>query len=604
MRDLLYKVLYVDLRDGSNKVVERKDLFEHYLGGAGVASQLLLEEVKAKVDPFSPDSPIIFAIGPLTMVYPCMSKTVAMYKSPLTGNLGESHAGGHFAASLAFAGYGALVLKGASEHPVVLKIKDQEVKLERASSIWGLNPWDVERALHEELLYGVQSVASCGKAGENFVLYSNVVVDRYHHFGRLGLGAVFGSKRLKALSIVGTGGIPLKDPISVKALYERLHQEAVETEEMAKYHNLGTPGNVLQLNELGALPTRNFKEAKFERAEKISGEFIAETLLRRKVSCAGCPVACIHLAGLTTEFFPEHERGRREIYAEEELVPYNYEPMYALGSNLSIGDAKELIRLIHRCEVLGLDAMTTGTVLAWATEAFDSGLITLDDTLGIRPRWGDVDSYLRFIDNIAYVKNPFYAKLAQGPVAAAEKYGGREFAVALGKNGLAGYATGYGSVAGTLVGARHSHLSNSGYSIDQKSFNPPPSPEEIVNHLIEKEDWQYVIYSLVGCYFSRNIYKPSVVVEALKSVGIEKSEGDLMRVGKEIFHSLYKFKLREGFDLGKELIPKRLFEVKTPAGYLDPKVMEEIIRLYKKKRTKEGLRLMKEEEVFAELLGI
>ncbi len=594
----------MNLNDNSSRIVERKELFERYLGGAGVASQLLLEESEPRTDAFSPSSPLIFAIGPLTMVYPCMSKTVAMYKSPLTGNLGESHAGGHFGAALAFAGYHGLVITGASETPVALKIKDKDVKVEKASSLWGLNTWEVEKALRQDDAGGMQTVASCGKAGENYVLYANVVTDRFHHFGRLGIGAVFGSKKLKAITIIGTGEILLPDPLATKALYEKLYHTAVETDKMSKYHNLGTSGNLLELDELGALPTRNFRESRFEDAEKISGEALAENLLRRKISCPGCPVACIHLAGLKTKFSPEHERGREEIFAEEELVPYNYEPMYALGSNLGVNDPRGLVRLIHRCETQGIDAMMTGTVLAWSTEAFESGLLTLNDTLGVKLAWGEVESYLSVIDNIAAVKNPFYARLAQGVTKAAEKYGGRDFAVALGKNGLAGYATGYGMVVGTLVGARHSHLSNSGYSIDQKSLNPPPSPGEIADHLIKSENWQYVLYSLVGCYFSRAIYAPEVVIEALKTIGIRKNEQELVGIGREIFRNLYGFKLREGFDLSREEVPKRLYEAKTPIGLLEPATVEKVIAVYLKKREAEGVQLAKEDKVLADLLRV
>jgi len=599
---LLSRILYIDLSERSSNVVDRPDLFSKYLGGSGIASKLLLEEARSGIDPFSPEAPIIFAAGYMTGIFPCMVKAVAMFKSPLTKNLGESHSGGHFASALRFAGYGALVIHGASEHPVVVKIIDDKVKVEMADSLWGLSPLDVEKALRESNYEGMKSVISCGKAGENLVYYSNVIVDRYHHFGRLGLGAIFGSKKLKAISILGRGEISLENPLAVKEMYEKLHHKVVKSDEMSKYHYLGTSANMLELNELGALPTHNFKESRFKDADSVSGEAIAESLLRRKISCPGCPIACIHLAGLKTSFAPEHERGRKEIFHEEVLVPYNYEPMYALGSNLLLRDKRDLILLINHCENLGVDAMMIGTVLAWTTEAFEEGRITLDETLGIKPVWGDTEAYMRIIDNIVEMKNKFYAKLAQGVVAASEKYGGRDYAMALGNNGMAGYITGYGAILGPLVGARHSHLSNSGYSIDQKIMNQPMSIEQIVDFLIDQEDWLYVLYSLGVCYFARRIYSKEVVCEALKTLGIDKAQDELMKMGKEIFHNLYKFKVREGFELGEQKLPKRIFEVQTPHGKLEVKKIKSMINYYIKKREGEGLHLKPEEKALRELL--
>ncbi|MEM2897619.1 MAG: aldehyde ferredoxin oxidoreductase C-terminal domain-containing protein, partial [Candidatus Bathyarchaeia archaeon] len=494
------------------------------------------------------------------------------------------------------------VIKGASEKPIVIDIEDDEVKIEKASSLWGLSPLDVEKSLRKMNSKGMQSILAIGVAGENFVYYSNVLVDRFHHFGRLGLGAVFGSKKIKAMSITGSGCITIRDQIAFKELYEEIHHKFVETDEMSKYHDLGTPYNVLPLNALKALPTRNFKESSFEGAESISGESFFKKFLERKISCPTCPIACIHLAAIKAPFAPEHEKGKTEFFSEAKLVPYNYEPLYALGSNLGISDPNGVLNLISRCEELGLDAMMTGTVLAWATEAFDEGKTSLEDTLSIRLEWGNVDSYIKTIDRIAEPKNAFYSKLAQGVVPAAEVYGGREYAIALGKNGLAGYITGYASILGTLVGARHSHLSNAGYSVDQKMLGRQIEVDEVVNELIKEEDWRCVLTSLVACLFSRGIYNEDIVLKALRLVGIDKTSNELMKLGKEIFHNLYKFKLREGFDLNREYIPKRFFEVETPYGKLDEKLLKSMLSKYIEKREKEGLILRAKEERLKELL--
>ena len=596
------KVLNVDLSERRVWVKDRHDLFNKMLGGIGVASQLLIEESKPKIDPFSPEAPVIFATGPLTGIYPCMAKAVCLFKSPLTGNLGETHAGGHFATALATAGYGALVIKGSSLHPLVLKICDDKVELLTASSLWGLGTRAVDEALAEQIKNGLQSIAVIGPAGEHMVLYANMIVDVHHHFGRLGLGAVLGAKRLKAISIIGTGSINLTNPQAVKSFYEKIDHDVVATDKMSKYHNLGTPSNVLELNALGALPTRNFRERKFEGAEEMSGERFAETVFRRKVTCTNCPVACIHLGSLMKTFAPDHEKGRTEIIKEERLVAYNYEPMFALGSNLGISNPSQILELIELCEDLGLDAMMTGSVLAWVTEACERGVLD-DKVLEPKPKWGDPENiYPQMIRNIAEAKHPLYIRLAQGLVKASEKYGGKDFAAALGGNSPAGYSTCYGHIVGTLVGARHSHLSNSGYSIDQQIIAGKARVDDIAGFLVKQENWLYVLYSLVACYFSRSVYTPERVVEALSTVGINVSKEDLERIGREIFHNLYRFKMQEGFDLEKQYIPKLLSELDTPLGKLDQQTIKKIITQYIDLREKEGLKIRRKEETLADLL--
>jgi aldehyde:ferredoxin oxidoreductase len=602
MSTSLERILHVDLNERTTRVTSRPELFAKYLGGTGVASKLLLEECPQKVDPFSPKAPIILATGPLVGTFPCMAKAVAMFKSPLTGNLGESHAAGHFSTALRFADYGAIVIKGASETPVSLLVENGNSHVEYSSSLWGLSPLQVEKALKPPNGEGVHSVMSIGHAGENLVHYSAAVVDRYHHFGRLGLGAVMGSKKLKAVYIRGTGEIPLVKPGEFKAMYDEIYCRVVETDLMKKYHDLGTAANVLELNALRALPSKNFSKSTYEKADSVSGERFAEEYLERKISCPGCPIACVHLGGLRTPFAAEHERGKKEVFEEMELIPYNYEPIFALGINLDISDPRGILRLIQLCEDLGIDAIMAGAVLAWATEACDRGLIAESATMGLLPKWGNVETYLQMIENIADIRNPFYVTLARGVAAAAEKYGGNEFAVSLGKNSPAGYHTGYGFVVGTLVGARHSHLSNAGYSIDQTAMVKDVSSEQIVQFLVEEEDWLNVLNSLVACYFSRRVFERKLVVGALAAIGIQRREEDLMRLGKEIFHNLYSFKLREGFELTKERIPKRLLETESPLGRLDPKMVQEIISHYVKIREEEGLRLKPEEKGLMELL--
>jgi len=228
--------------------------------------------------------------------------------------------------------------------------------------------------------------------------------------------------------------------------------------------------------------------------------------------------------------------------------------------------------------------MLVGNVLAWATEAFEKGLINKKHTAGVTPKWGDTETYLTMTDHIVSKTNEFYANLTQGVEKAAQAYGGEEFAMAMGGNGLAGYHTGYASILGTIVGARHSHNNNAGYSIDQRRLHQSVKPKQIVNELIKENDWRYVLTSLVICLFARRIYTEKRVVEALKAVGIERSVKDLKKLGSEIYRSAFEFKFREGFDFNKVKIPKRIFESPTANGKLDEEVFRNMLDKYAKRK--------------------
>ncbi|MEM2088165.1 MAG: aldehyde ferredoxin oxidoreductase N-terminal domain-containing protein, partial [Thermoproteota archaeon] len=373
----LSRILYIDLSKRSFHVENRPELFEKYIGGTGIAIRLLLDECPRNADPLGPENPIIFAVGPLTGLFPMASKTVAMFKSPLTRNLGESHAGGRTASAIRMAGYGAIVIRGASETPVYLAIYGGKVYFRDASGLWGVeSSYTVGRVIRErEKGAGFRTIMRIGSAGERMVSYASVVVETYRHFGRLGLGAVFGSKKLKAIVVSGNYSIKVKDPTSYRKVYDEVFKLAVESSLMKKYHDIGTSSNVLPLNAIKALPSLNLKQTSLSDAENISGETLAEKYLGRRVACSHCPVACIHLATLREPYEDE------PYFYKTTMVPYDYEPLYALGSMLGITDPGGWLRLMDEVEVQGLDAMSTGVVLAWATEACEKRLVTDRETM-------------------------------------------------------------------------------------------------------------------------------------------------------------------------------------------------------------------------------
>lgn len=579
--DPIKRILHIDLTNRRSWIEERPELFEKYLGGIGVGIMLLKEECPPGISPLDPGNPIIFAIGQLNGLFPTISKTVAVFKSPLTGNLGESHCGGRSAVSIRMAGYGAIVIKGSSESPIYLVIDNEGACFRDASGFWGVSSSQtVGRTIRErEGGAGVRSIMRIGKAGEKLVSYACVVTETYRHFGRLGLGAVFGSKKLKAIVISGRRTFKFKDPKLYRETYDELFTALVKSPLMKKYHELGTPMNVKPMNILRALPTKNLTSAKFEAADKISGETFCENYLGRRVACAHCPVSCIHIAALREPYESE------PYFYKTTMISYDYELIYSLGSMLGIGSPEDVLRLIDSVEKFGADAMSTGVVLAWATEMFERKMISEKEALGLRLRWGDYESYSKAFDLLISQPNDFYKALAKGLDYASSRYGGEEFALSHGGNEMPGYHTGPAAHIGYLVGSRHSHLDGAGYSVDEKMIKQGKqfNSEEIAQELISEEVWRQILSSLVACFFARGVYTPEIVAKTFHVLDYELSREDFNRIGAEILKAKYAFKTREGFNFEKLKIPKRILEVETPHGMLTEESIRKTIEVFKAK---------------------
>jgi aldehyde:ferredoxin oxidoreductase len=534
----------------------------------------LEEECPRGADPLGPENPVVLAVGPLVGFFPMASKTVALFKSPHTGNLGESHAGGRSAVALRMAGYGAVVIQGASATPVYLAIEEQGVSFRDAAGLWGMrNAYEVGSVLRErESGAGTRSIMRIGRAGERKVTYASVITETYRHFGRLGLGAVFGAKRLKAIVVWGTRSLEPQDKPGYVKAYDRLFKAATQSSVMKKYHDLGTAMNVLPMNELGGLPTRNLRSGRFEESQAISGETLAETYLGRRVACSHCPVACIHLAALRTP------HPKEPYFYKTSMLGYDYEPIYSLGTLLGIGDSAGLLQLMDEVEVQGLDCMSAGVALAWATEALEKGLVSAKETGGLELRWGGWLEYIEGVRRIVLQPTDFWRALARGVDHASSIYGGEDFALAFGGNEMAGYHTGPACYVGYLVGARHSHLDAAGYGLDQKALTEgkPLTPEAIAEGLLEEERWRQVLSSLVVCFFARGVYTRDAVQGALETCGFPGV--DLDRLGVDALARKHAFKEREGFDPAKLRIPRRIFETISPHGQIDEGLIRRAIR--------------------------
>ncbi|MGI6549590.1 MAG: aldehyde ferredoxin oxidoreductase N-terminal domain-containing protein [Syntrophomonadales bacterium] len=571
--DQTIKVLYIDLSNKSWEVKDRPDLFP-YLGGVGVGIRLLDENVLYDRDPLDGEQPVIFCVGLLSSIFPVITKTVCMFRSPLTGELGESYAGGRLAMSMVYSGYDAIVIKGEAPQPTYLSIGPDGVEFRNAEPLWGVGTEETGRYLREmEPGRGYRSTVRIGPAGENLVSFANLNVDTFRHFGRLGSGAVFGSKNLKAMVVFGTQDypIPKEQQKAYRKVYKEIHDRVTKTDVMEKYHDLGTTVNILKLNAMKGLPTRNLQSATFNQAQEISGEAFAEEKLVRKLSCSSCPIGSIHIAAHRKSFNKEsHE------YETSQLA-YDHELVFALGSFLGTGNQEDFLSLLDEVEDLGFDVMSAGVLLGWLTEAFANQLVG-EEELGTRLDFGYTEGYIHVLRRMAKPDNELYRLLGKGTEAAAEQLGGLDYACTLGRTEMTGYHTGYGAALGQAVGARHSHLDNAGYSLDQTKKGTDPAA--FVSAMFEEEVSRCITNCLIMCLFARSVYDYPTIVKALSAIGVEKSEEELKELALEIFRNKIMVKQKMGFDFRKLRFPKRFFETECLNGVLKEEVMQEMLDLY------------------------
>jgi len=568
------RVLFTDLTSGKSRIEEDGGLFTELLGGTAVATELLARHGNSETDPLSPLAPVIFTIGPFSALYPVATKTVALFRSPLTGELGESHAGGRLAAALRETGIDALVITGASDRPVFLHIDGQEAKVRSAGTFWGQSAPATDRILREALEKKGRklSIVRIGPAGERLSPMACATVDSSRHFGRLGLGAVMGSKKLKAIAVSGKGSVVIADSRAYGSVYQTIYDRVVRSGEMKKYHQLGTPANILPLNAIRGLPTRNFTQGFFENASRISGEAFLEEVNVQHIACAHCPCGCIQVAELREKFAPAHYSTVR--------VSYDYEPIFAVGTQLSISTPREILRLIAFIEKQGWDCMSMGNTLAWATEAFLSGAIGEAETEGLSLSFGDTRSYLEAMQRISSGNGEFFSDLEKGTAFCASKYGGKDFAMHYGGLEPAGYLTGENAVITWIAGVRHSHLDDNGYSLDQKLLMKDLPLEEQVRMQVEEAQWRMVLNSLVICLFARGVYDPQIIADGLKSLGMDWTPERLKQFGAKTLKAKYRLKKSYAFDPRGITIPEKMFNVRTSTGFLDRERMARRLDLF------------------------
>lgn len=570
-----FRVLTVDLSTGeagrgSVVSVEGRDTVA---GGSGLAA-ILFEKYGHPDKPWDdPAQPLIFAIGPLTGYFPLMSKTVCAFKSPYHDQYAESHAGGRSALSLRFADYDALVITGRAKKPSCLCVGAKHLELKDVHYMWGKYVNTTGKMLrHMVGGSGHRSILRIGPAGEAGFATACINVDTYRHFGRLGGGAVMGCKNLKAIVLQGDGVFQLPEGKEYSKLFEEVHKLLTATDMMHKYHNLGTPVNVAVLNGIKMLPCRNLQKTSDPNIDGITGETFARDTLLRNVACSGCPVGCIHVGFVREKFMEPNQFLYRQ-------VSYDHEPIFATGSMLSMTNAFDVLGIIDVTEKVGLDVMSAGVALAWATEALEKGIISEKDTI-VPLKFGDAEGYKEAAHHLGTGSNEFYRLLAQGTMRAAENYGGEEFACVLGQE-MAGYATGEVYFTAQSLGFRHSHLDSGGYSYDQK--HNEQNLKEAVDFLVHDEQGRVLLTSMVSCLFAREVYKNELLARCLNALGYHALADNMDEVSRHIQKLRWKARVATGFDPHKVNIPKRFTEVTTSKGRVDKDFLTTLKNEYAKR---------------------
>ncbi|MFZ5906689.1 MAG: aldehyde ferredoxin oxidoreductase N-terminal domain-containing protein [Nitrospirota bacterium] len=564
-----FRVLALDLITGRGNIIEVEGRNET-AGGSGLAAVLFGRFGHSGKPWNDPEQPLIFTIGPLTGYFPLMSKTVCAFKSPFHGQYAESHGGGRSALALRFADLDALVITGKAAKPVCVAVGSRHLAIREVHYLWGMDVFAAGKYLRN--MYrgsGHRSILRIGPAGEKGSPMACINADTYRHFGRLGGGAVMGAKNLKAIVIQGDASFMLPGNTEYPKLFQEVHRRLTDTDMMSKYHNLGTPANVMLLNNLKALPVRNLRQTTDPRIEGISGEKFAEVALLRNNACSGCPVGCIHIGFVRERFHEEN----RYLYRQ---VAYDHEPIFATGSMLGVFDCFAVLGIMDIVERMGLDVMSAGVALAWATEAFEKGLISEAETL-IPLKFGDAEGYRRAIQHLANGTNEFYQLLGKGTMVAAERYSGKDFACVLGQE-MAGYATGEVFFASQALGFRHSHLDSAGYSFDQKTGEK--NAGKAVDFLVQDEQGRVFLTSMVACLFARSVYNDELLGKCLESLGYGELAAKMPEVSRFIQRLRWKTRILTGFDPGSVSIPKRFTEVVNWKGPVDAEYLNAVREEY------------------------
>jgi aldehyde:ferredoxin oxidoreductase len=539
------KILRVDLTTGkiSTELLSEK-MAKDYIGGIGLGIRLLVDNSKPGTDPFAPDNPLIFATGPLsgTMGPTAGNGYAVVSKSPATGGVGEAKAHGFFGPDLKRAGYDAIIITGKAPKLSYLWIDDDKVQIMDAEHLKGATVSETDDKIREDLGDFYIRVSAIGEAGEKLSRIGCIINDEFRAIGRTGMGGVMGSKNLKAVAVRGTKDVNVADMDGFREFVKMIH-ERMKGPATKKYKTLGTPENVLVLNSLAALATRNWTNATFEGAEKVSGEWLNEHYVKKIVGCATCGMRCDHIA-VVPEGPYKGSTSRLE-----------FECLWSMGPLCGVDRLDAIIEAMRIVNEYGMDGISIGVVVAFAMDCYEHGVITKEQTEGIDLSFGNAEALIAIIHKIGKREGWLGNALAEGVEKAAEIIGGDAYKYACHIKGLElpGYdlRTLKTAALGFSVSFRGAcHLRNGAYSPDVKGKVNRFKIEPGRGKMIVPDGHVYnVIDSLIVCKFSRGTYydgNKDLANYYQLATGIPMTPEELDQIGERIENLARLFNIREG----------------------------------------------------------
>lgn len=569
MNGWIGKILRVNLTNGEFKVEDLdKNLAIKFLGGRGLGSKILYDEIDPRIDPLGPENKLILATGPLTGTSASAAgRYMAITKSPLTGTIACSNSGGHFGPELKFSGFDMIIIEGKAKEPVYLYIEDGAIEIRDAKSIWGKTTHEATDQIHEET--DIDSKIACiGPGGERLVRFACIVNDKHRAAGRSGVGAVMGSKNLKAVAVRGSGSIKVADKEAFRKItvecFKKVKSNPVTSKGLPSY---GTAVLVNIINASGIFPARNFQDSVFEGAEKISGEAIADRILIRNRACFSCPIGCGRVVRVKNPKYECMSEGPE------------YESDWSLGACCGVDNLDAIAKGNFLCDLLGLDPISTGVTIACAMELFERGIISTADT-GRILRFGDEDAMLDMIRAIGY-REGFGDILAEGSYRMAERFGHPEYSISVKKQEFPAYdargAQGMGlQYATSNRGACHVR----GYMTAPEILGSPVKLDPFDTK--DKAQWDKTFQDLTAvvdssglCLFNTFAFGIDEIAEYLKAAtGIQIDNQELMKTGERIWNLERLFNLKAGLTFRDDTLPERLLKEPVKSGPAKGRVVE------------------------------
>jgi aldehyde:ferredoxin oxidoreductase len=564
------KLLRVNLSTGQHRVEDIPDAWlRDYIGGRGVADRYLWQEMDPRVDPLAPENRLIFATGPLTGTpTPCGARYMVVTKGALTNAITTSNSGGHWGPELKFAGYDLLLLEGKASRPSYLFIYDDIVQLRDAGSVWGKTTSETEDGLRNELGIPGLRVAGIGPAGEKLVRFACIINDKHRAAGRSGVGAVMGSKNLKAIAVRGTRGLSIAQPAEFLKAFWAMRNRLAKSPARQGMTELGTAQTIDLTNAFGGCPTRNFETGQFEQAENINGNAIKDQRMVTNKACFACTIACgrvTRLPGSLADKYLVNTHPRNWKTAGEGP---EYEAAWALGADTGVGDLDAVIKANWLCNDLGMDPISMGATLAAAMELYQQGVLT-DQQVELPLRFGSAEALVRMTEATAY-REGFGNELAEGSKRLGDKFRhpevfmgvkGQEFP-AYDPRGFQGMGVAY---ATCNRGACHLRAWTPGVE-SNGTFEPHATAGKA--EWVANEQNRTTAHDATGVCLFTGIGAPldDLVACTAAATGIPYTLDDFVKAGERTWNLERLWNLKAGLTAKDDTLPERLLKVPHKSG--------------------------------------